>query len=348
MAESLQPTKESCTDKLFAESSVEQLEYLAAQVEGNTENVEVTIKLPMKADVADNLEANCPGAEMSARAKVTDEKFKLMAGNIPTREQIEATTEQIKATTEQIETTAEKLKALLTEILTERDVIIDILKELKTQVEVSYNKSRKAKIAGSSTAITGTLIAVIGLGLSPVTLGASLGLTVTGGIIAGAGGITNGGAAIGYAVKSRKILNIANKACKEDQERLKKAVEVAKQLDSLLAEEKKGSLVKREAGFGVLKAGVGGVKIAFQGGRGLKAMIDLVRGVAPVAGRAAGIAGVALGVVFLPIDIVEIARAAKDIHTYKKNGVCNCNTSKAIQKLIDDLQDNKTEILKVL
>ena len=89
------------------------------------------------------------------------------------------------------------------------------LTELKEAVEKSYNDSRKARIAGTTATVTGSVIAITGFGLSFVTLGASLGLTVAGAVLAAAGGATIGGAEIGYLAVSRKKLKKTEKACDE-------------------------------------------------------------------------------------------------------------------------------------
>ncbi len=251
-------------------------------------------------------------------------------------------------TEEELQIIGDKIREIVLEILSNRDLTITTLKELKREVEESYDKSRKAKIAGSATAITGSVIAIIGFGLIPVTFGGSLALSVAGSVIAGAGGITSGGAAIGYGVAAKRRLDAAQKACDKDRQGMEKASELASQLEVLLAKTNKSSAYLRQAVFGIVKAGAGGVKIAVYGGRGLKTVVSVARGVVPVAGRAAGIVGAVFNAVLIPIDLAVMIKAANDVHKFKKGGKSNSNAAEKIQKLIDNLEENKAEIKKLM
>ncbi len=251
-------------------------------------------------------------------------------------------------TEEELQIIGDKIREIVLEILSNRDLTIITLKELKREVEESYDKSRKAKIAGSATAITGSVIAIIGFGLIPVTFGGSLALSVAGSVIAGAGGITSGGAAIGYGVAAKRRLDAAQKACDKDRQGMEKASELVSQLEALLAKANKTSASIRPALFGIVKAGAGGVKIAVYGGRGLKTVVSVARGVVPVAGRAAGIVGAVFNAVLIPIDLAVMIKAANDVHKFKKGGKSNSNAAEKIQKLIDNLEENKAEIKKLM
>ena len=90
------------------------------------------------------------------------------------------------------------------------------LTDLKEAIEKSYDDSRKARIAGTTATVTGSVIAITEFGLSFVTLGASLGLTVFGAVLAAAGEVTISGAEIRYLVVSRKKLKKTEKACQEN------------------------------------------------------------------------------------------------------------------------------------
>lgn len=85
-------------------------------------------------------------------------------------------------------------------------------------MEESYDKSRKAKIAGHTAAVTGSALAIAGFGLSFVTFGASLGLLVAGGVMAASGGLTIACAEIGYYAVSQTIRKNAQDACDTDRE----------------------------------------------------------------------------------------------------------------------------------
>jgi hypothetical protein len=99
-----------------------------------------------------------------------------------------------------------------------RKHVLEQLKDNKEAIEVSYDRRTKAKVAGASAAAVGSTIAIVGFGLSFVTFGASLGLAIAGGIIAGAGAVTLGGADIGDFIVAKAKQSNANKAIERDRE----------------------------------------------------------------------------------------------------------------------------------
>ena len=99
-----------------------------------------------------------------------------------------------------------------------REESLTELKQLKKEIEESYDKSRKARIAGAVASVCGSGLAILGFGLSFVTLGASLGIAIPGTLLASAGGVTFAGADIGYFIQSSKNLKKAQRACNADRE----------------------------------------------------------------------------------------------------------------------------------
>ena len=69
-------------------------------------------------------------------------------------------------------------------------------KDCAARLDVAIKDVGKAKVAGGSAAIAGGSMSLLGLFLAPFTAGASLALTVAGGVTAGAGGLTSLGATI--------------------------------------------------------------------------------------------------------------------------------------------------------
>ena len=65
-----------------------------------------------------------------------------------------------------------------------REQTLSRLRELKQTLEANYNTMRKVTVAGSSLSVAGSVAAILGLALSPATLGASLTLSVIGGVVA--------------------------------------------------------------------------------------------------------------------------------------------------------------------
>ena len=82
-------------------------------------------------------------------------------------------------------------------------------------------------------------MAIVGFGLSFVTFGASLGLTVAGGILAASGGVTMGGADIGDWVVSRSHMKVVERVIEQDREL---STEIRKSAEGLSTEVKKLSI----------------------------------------------------------------------------------------------------------
>ncbi|KAK6466184.1 hypothetical protein HHUSO_G36673 [Huso huso] len=98
----------------------------------------------------------------------------------------------------------EKEKQEIEKLLTELSEIADGLDKVDRDCTI-------AKTTGSSAGVVGGVLTIVGIGLAPVTFGASLGLSIAGTVTAVAGSVTSGGAQIGKHVKDGK----ANKRVKE-------------------------------------------------------------------------------------------------------------------------------------
>ena len=109
---------------------------------------------------------------------------------------------------------SEELRSTLDRLSGARDVTLKSLRAMKHEVEISYDKSRKARIGGTSATVVGSSLAILGFGLAFVTFGASVVLVIAGSIIASVGGITIGGAEIGYLVVSHTTMKNAEKHVK--------------------------------------------------------------------------------------------------------------------------------------
>ena len=108
------------------------------------------------------------------------------------------------------------LKQSLRNSLSSRKTTLANLRTMKQEVEESYDKSRKARIGSTVATTTRSTLAVIGFGLSFVTLGASLGLSIAGCVLAAAGGITVAGAEIRYYAVWKNTLEQAQNSCDLD------------------------------------------------------------------------------------------------------------------------------------
>ena len=267
------------------------------------------------------------------------------------------------------------LKELINDYLNDVGFQAEIeLTDLQKAVERSYNDSRKARIAGTTATITGSVIAIAGFGLSFVTLGASLGLTVAGAVLAAAGGVTIGGAEIGYLAVSRKKLKETEKACQESNEKMEEIKKRGKKYEELIkslstrhptfTEENIFHLLRQAWDFTgpTLKTFYNGYKLidgAADVGRtaitatnsvraGVRAGARTVYFGLGIFGRAFSIGSVALDVLFIPIDVAVLVKSAYDIHKYKNgHGESNSVAAKNIERILEKMKENKTKLKEI-
>ena len=157
-------------------------------------------------------------------------------------------------------------------MLVTREDTLKILWKYKDEVEQSYDKSRKAKIAGHTAAVTGSAIAIVGFGLTFVTFGASLALTAAGSALAVSGGLTTAGAEVGYYAVSQTTLKNAQSTCDTDRERMENVQKLGGQLTEqvkLLAE--RYPSFSEEGVLFILKDAWNGGKLL---GRGIYHLVD--------------------------------------------------------------------------
>ena len=266
-----------------------------------------------------------------------------------------------------------------------REMIDTFLREVKPQtvqhldelimaVEKSYDKSRKARIAGTVATITGSTLAIVGFGLSFATFGASLGLTAGGAALAAAGGVTIGGAEIGYLAIARDKLKNTEKVCRDYNEEMHKIEnrgrEFSNRIDSLAS---KYPTFSKEAILHllrytwnstepVLKTFYTGYKLvdgATDVGRNTVTVTNSVRagvqagartvylGLGTV-GRIFSIGSVALDVLFIPIDMAVLVKSAHDVHKYKNgNGKSNSTAAANIRSVLKQLEEHEKELERV-
>ena len=263
---------------------------------------------------------------------------------------------------------ANDLKQSLRDSLSSRRTTLANLRLMKQEVEESYNKSRKARIGGAVAATTGSALAVVGFGLSFVTLGATLGLTIAGGTLAAAGGITLAGAGIGYYVVSQDTLKHAQNACDVDRDLMKKVENNGKKftrrIESLAKKYNTSSdgiyeIIKSKLGVatkvgkflynayklgdGVLDAGRVTYRAVTVGKTVALGVRTTLTGLKSLAGIAR-ISFVALDAVFIPIDLAVMMKSAYDVHKYRTGQGSNSAVANKIGKLISDLEEHEQKM----
>ena len=98
------------------------------------------------------------------------------------------------------------------------------VKTIRTTAEKLVKHHRNvniSRITGSVVAIGGSGIAILGFALTPVTFGASLGLTIAGAGIAAAGGVTAAGASIADTVITKTGVKEAQEQIQKQNERIR-------------------------------------------------------------------------------------------------------------------------------
>ena len=222
------------------------------------------------------------------------------------------------------------LKLSLKDSLSYRETTLANLRKMKKEVEDNYDKSRQVLVGGTAATTTGSVLSIIGFGLSFVTAGASLSLSVAGGILAATGGAAVAGAKLTYYIVSNNTLKNAQTACNVDREKMEKVEanrrKFSNHIESLAAKHNTSSghiyEIIRDVGLKV--------------GKGLYCGYKLFDG-RPIA-----------DVVFIPIDLAVMMKSAYDVHNYKTGQGSNSAVANEIGKLISDLEEHEQKMKKNL
>ena len=256
------------------------------------------------------------------------------------------------------------LKQSLRDSLSCRETTLANLRTMKQEVEANYVKSRQACIGGTVATTTGSILSVMGFGLSFLTAGASLGLTVAGGVLAATGGATIAGAEIIYYIVSNNTLKNAQNACNVDREKMEKVEangrKLSNHIESLAAKHNTSSSdiyeIIRDVGLKVGKSLYCGYKLidgvtdagrvayhAVTVGKAAHGARTTLSGLKSVAGIAR-VTFVALEVVFLPIDLAIMVKSINDVHNYNTGQGSNSAVANEIGKLISDLEEHEQKM----
>ena len=262
--------------------------------------------------------------------------------------------------------TLEDIRLKIEKLLEMREVTLANLRSLREDIEKSYDKSRKARIAGTTATITGSVLGIVGFGLAFVTFGASLGVTIPGAILAASGGVTVAGAEIGYQVKSKGKLKEANRACSSDLRLMKELGQLGERFGILLRSLAERYETTEENVFQLLKIArpIGGgayntykfidgfadvgrtIQVAAIAGRVGQATAHTAWAGLSTAARVFGVTGVVFDVVFIPVDLAVLIKSSYDVHKYKNGkGKSASNNAASVQKIISDLEEHRDSII---
>ena len=200
-----------------------------------------------------------------------------------------------------------------------RTITIQEIKDTAKKLQEHHRNVNISRISGSTASIAGSVMAIVGFGLAPVTLGASIGLSAVGIGIAVAGGATTAGASIADIFIQKSNLKEVQNRLDRDFEQVKAIQGIAEKIEKIITKIHKKcpnvstttfiAVIAEVFTQGLFRTGRVGIKIVE-----LIALGSLEIGAAAfrVGGAAAkGIAGaaLALNIVLIPIDIIEIVRS---------------------------------------
>ena len=221
-----------------------------------------------------------------------------------------------------LSTRAEELNILVHDWIPKRKKTVQTLRDAADTLKAHHKNICIAKLTGSSTAIAGFVLVAVGFGLSFVTFGSSLILSVVGGGICAAGGLTTAGSSITEMRFQKDSYKTAQKILDEDRE----AMQAIENLRGELEEEAQQSMVASAVNAGVvsttviakncaasgIRAGIRiGATVASEGGEALFRVLS-------VAGRVVHIGGFAYSAILLPLDIYTVVKASMDIDAARK------------------------------
>lgn len=271
---------------------------------------------------------------------------------------------------------------IMERLLNTLEVLIKLLQRIQVDIDESYDKSRKAKVAGSVVSILGAGVSILGFALIPVTLGGSIVLAVGGGAAAAAGGLTTAGADIGYYVVSKTKMKDVDHLLKVDEEEREKLRECGEEYERLIkvfsdtAPENLRTQLKNffkrngEApkiviassrgvyySFKIVDVGIDGFKAArtaIATAKAIKTGTGATWAVLRTGVTAMKLFGVAFDIASIPIDGLVLAKALYDIYKYRTRDPetneprSNSNRANKVKEYIKVLQENEKEVKEEL
>ncbi|XP_019861608.1 PREDICTED: uncharacterized protein LOC109590100 isoform X2 [Amphimedon queenslandica] len=226
-----------------------------------------------------------------------------------------------------------------------RSETISVISENKDKVLDIVRNERIARIAASSASLVlGGGMVVLGLALIPVTFGASVGLSVAGGLVGATASLGGVGAFIARKILENKQLKSAQDHISLDQQLSIIINEIAEKYDAAMVKCTQSALSTRGMAGNAAAGGAQGIANVGRVGMGIAVGIESAAEVGAVAlrtgARVAGavLAGVSLAVT-VPIDIGFIAYHSYNIHQSSKDKTGKTDTNQVVQWLIKQIED---------
>ncbi|CAC5364656.1 unnamed protein product [Mytilus coruscus] len=234
--------------------------------------------------------------------------------------------------------------------------VIETLEVLAEELDVHFTRISKAKIGGSAVGIVGSVVGIVGIALTPFTFGASLGLTIAGGAVAGIGGATVGGSLIADNVLSKKTKTKAEGHLSDYSNSIKtikeKCLDMSRRLKNIKTLEdnfpdwvlfwtkfvrgqgSNSNEFKWEQTQELLNSNLDSLVSAgtFVVGEGVGSGVRIAGAAFRITGSSLRVAGGLISALMIPLDIMTIVNSAIDLH--KKN---NHETSRLIIQISQTL-----------
>ena len=238
--------------------------------------------------------------------------------------------------------------ALIDQWIEIREKTIKDIRGTTEKLQKHHRNINISRITGSGISIAGSLIAILGFGLAPVTFGASIGLSVGGIALAVAGGGTAAGASIADIVIQKSNVKEAQEQLTHDYHLLQEIHEIAEGFQNVsqidvnqqqsqgVSNTEVAAISGEVLGQGLFRTGNLGVRLAE-----VTAFSTLDIGAAAVraggvAARGVAAAGIVLNVVLIPIDLIEIVRSSVSL--------AKGSQTKAIKRLNEIVQQLEEQL----
>lgn len=226
-----------------------------------------------------------------------------------------------------------------------RSETISVISENKDSLLSIVRNERIARIAASSASLVlGGGLVVLGLALIPVTFGASVGLSVAGGVVGATASLGGVGAFIARKVLENKRLKSAQEHISLDQQLSIIINEIAEKYDAAMVKCTQSALSSGGMAGNFAAGGAQGFASMGRVGMGIAVGIESAAEAGAIAlrtgARVAGavLAGVSLAVT-VPIDIGFIAYHSFNIHKSSKDKTGKTDTNQVVQWLIKQIED---------
>ncbi|XP_050957690.1 uncharacterized protein LOC127158711 [Labeo rohita] len=244
----------------------------------------------------------------------------------------------------------------------ESQVSLKVLEELADGLERVHFNTTVGSLAGGVVGLAGGITSIVGLILTPFTLGASLIVTGVGIGVAVAGGVASGVSNITKMVNQRSDRQKVKLLITDMQEKITSTsyciqnIQIAVETQRLLSESNESWLNAQSGENTLISAGA-------RLGRGLGGVAELVRlaqvtsvgRIAAQTARVVRVAEVATGVLtglFVAVDIFFVALDSKEIHNIRRDSASTNKKEQElrseIMKFVNKIRETKKELKEIL